>query len=208
MRLPLPRVHWAARPPVRGRKSQLWVGRAAALTLAGALLAGCTASGSAAKDGGSLNPGTTVFEGGTGPRAPAITGTLVDGKKFTLTSDRGHVVVLNFWGSWCSVCHAEAPALAAVARQSTASGLRFLGVDVNDNTASAMAYMSDYRISYPSLNDPGDSIALDFRGTIPIAAFPSTLVIARSGRLAGRIIGAVTCQGLTTMIKEAEKDPG
>lgn len=149
-----------------------------------------------------------MFEAGAGPRVPAVTGTLMNGQKFSLASDHGHVVVLIFWGSWCGVCRDEAPALAMAASQSTAAGVRFLGVDVGDNLASARAYVSNYQISYPSLNDPGDAIALNFRGTIPIAAFPSTLVVARDGRLAGRIIGAVTYQGLKNMIRKAEAAPG
>jgi hypothetical protein len=66
------------------------------------------------------------------------------------------------------------------------------------------AYLSRFRIDYASLNDPGDAIALDFRGTIPIVDFPSTLVFTRNGRLTGRIVGAVTFKGLTGLIKMAE----
>ncbi len=55
---------------------------------------------------------------------------------------------------------------------------------------------------------PGDKIALDFRGTIPIADFPSTLVLARDGRIAGRIIGAVMYQGLKSVVRAAEAEPG
>ena len=51
--------------------------------------------------------------------------------------------------------------------------------------------MRNFRISYPSLNDPNDQVALDFRKTVPPAAIPSTLVIARSGRIAARVIGGV-----------------
>jgi hypothetical protein len=67
--------------------------------------------------------------------------------------------------------------------------------------------MSGFRISYPSLNDPGDNIALDFRNTVPIAAFPSTLVISRSGRITGRVIGAVTYPGPKRLIEMAAQ-PG
>ena len=134
---------------------------------------------------------------------PAIAGPLVGGGKLSLASFRGHVVVLNFWGSWCSVCREEAPNLAAAARRFKSPGVRFLGVDVEDSPASALAYMRHFQIAYPSLNDPGDKIALDFHDTIPIEVFPSTLVISPDGRVAARIIGAVTYQGLTRNINEA-----
>jgi thiol-disulfide isomerase/thioredoxin len=164
------------------------------------LAAGCGAGSSAP---GTLGPGTTVFKAGTGPLVPAVTGPLIGGGKLSLASYRGHVVVLNFWGSWCSVCHEEAPSLAAVARRFKSSDVRFLGVDVADSPTSALAYMRNFRIAYPSLNDPADKIALDFHNTIPIMAFPSTLIISPDDRVAARIIGAVTYQGLTRIIKEA-----
>lgn len=185
--------------------------RAAALGVAATLLAGCAAgsspSGSSVSSGGSLGVGTTVFRAGTGPVAPAVTGTLLGGEKFSLASYRGHVVVLNFWGSWCSICRQEAPELSRLARQYTASGVRFLGVDVADSPAGARAYMSRFRISYPSLNDPGDKIALAFHGVIPIADFPTTLVLADSGHITGRIIGAATYRGLKDLIRNAEAQP-
>jgi thiol-disulfide isomerase/thioredoxin len=205
MWLPSGSPFWACLAAVRLRCSRACAPSAAALAVAVALLAAGCGSGSSAP--GTLGPGTTVFKAGTGPLVPAITGPLVGGGKLSLASYRGHVVVLNFWGSWCSICHEEAPSLAAAARRLQSSGVRFLGVDVADNPASALAYMRHFRIAYPSLNDPGDKIALDFHNAIPIAAFPSTLIISPDGRVAARIIGAVTYQGLTRVIKEAAARP-
>jgi len=113
------------------------------------------------------------------------------------------VVVLNFWGSWCTVCRQEAPALAVAARQLKPSGVQFVGVDVEDNTASAKAYMQHYGMAYPSLNDPGDLIAAEFNQLIPISALPSTLVISPDGKIAGRVIGAASVQDLRRLIKAA-----
>lgn len=93
--------------------------------------------------------------------------------------------------------------LSAAARQDRPSGVRFVGVDVADNSGSAAAYLRRYRISYPSLTDPGDHIALKFSQLIPIAAFPSTLVISPDGKIAGRVIGAATAHGLRRLITAA-----
>ena len=113
------------------------------------------------------------------------------------------MIVLNFWGSWCTVCRQEAPALAVAAQQLKPSGVQFVGVDVEDNTASAKAYMQHYGIPYPSLNDPGDLIAAEFNQLIPVSALPSTLVISPDGRIAGRVIGAASVQDLRRLIKAA-----
>jgi thiol-disulfide isomerase/thioredoxin len=151
--------------------------------------------------------GTTVFEAGARPMAPQVTGTTLTGTKFELSADRGAVVVMNFWGSWCTPCREEAPALAALARHFAHRGVRFIGVDIRDNPASAEAFMHTFRISYPSLNDPSDEIALDFSGTVPPAGIPTTLVIDRSGRIAARIVGAVSYTGLAALIRQVAAEP-
>jgi len=148
-------------------------------------------------------PGTTIFPSGQRLAMPVVSGRTLTGGKLNLAADRGHVVVLNFWGSWCSVCQQEAPALAAAARQFAPSGIRFVGVDVADNSASATAFMQQHGLRYPSLSDPGDDIATEFNRIIPIAAFPSTLVISPDGRIAGRVIGAASDRDLRRLIKAA-----
>jgi thiol-disulfide isomerase/thioredoxin len=135
--------------------------------------------------------------------APAVAGPLVGGGTSSLASYRGHVVVLNFWGSWCSACRQEAPALAAAARRFQPSGVRFLGVDVADDPAGIKAYVRRFGIHFPSLSDPHEAITVGFRRVIPVADFPSTLVISRDGRIVARIIGAVTYRGLSNSIKTA-----
>ncbi|HEY6277065.1 MAG TPA: TlpA disulfide reductase family protein [Streptosporangiaceae bacterium] len=144
-------------------------------------------------------PGTTVF-GHDSPMAPRVSGTTLGGARLSLSEFRGHVLVLNFWGSWCTPCRAEAPALAALAQHFGPAGVRFLGVDIRDTPATAEAYQRDFRITYPSLNDPGDEIALDFASTVPPAGIPTTLVISRTGRIAARIIGGVSYPGLRGLI--------
>ena len=166
------------------------------------LAAGCSLV-HASQVSSSTAVGTTVFPSGQRPALPIVSGPTLTGGKLRLTADRGHVIVLNFWGSWCSVCQQEAAALATAARQFTPSGVRFVGVDVADNAASGRAYMQHHGLRYPSLNDPGDRIAAEFNRIIPIADFPSTLVIAPDGRIAGRVIGAASDRDLRRLIKAA-----
>ncbi len=205
-RLPHP-PRWVARTARSASRLAVTVGSAA---LGGVVLAGCAggaiAQSTPAGNGQSFvagSPGTTLFTAGDGPVAPTVTGTTLGGAKLSLAGYRGHVVVLNFWGSWCPPCRAEAPDLAALARGYRPDGVRFLGVDIRDSPASAGAFMSNFGISYPSLNDPGDDIALDFRATVPPAGIPTTLVIARGGRITARVVGQVSYVGLKSLIKRA-----
>jgi thiol-disulfide isomerase/thioredoxin len=148
---------------------------------------------------------STVFRAGARPAAPDISGTTLTGQHLSLSADRGSVVVINFWGSWCSPCRAEAPDLTALATNYSAHGVRFLGVDIRDDPVSADAFVKTFRIPYPSLNDPSDELALAFRGTVPPAAIPSTLVIDRSGRIAARILGSVSYDSLRALITQVTR---
>jgi thiol-disulfide isomerase/thioredoxin len=145
----------------------------------------------------------TYYQPGHRTVAPAVSGTTLSGSRLSLTSDRGHVVVLNFWGSWCAPCRKEAPTLAVLSQKYASKGVRFVGVDIRDQTSAAQAFVQNYRISYPSLNDPGDEIALDFRGTISPAAIPSTIVLDQQGRIAGRVIGGTSYGSLDNILSKA-----
>lgn len=143
---------------------------------------------------------STVFKAGRRPQAPAVSGKTVTGARLSLTAYRGDVVVVNFWGSWCAPCRDEAPALGTLAAQLSPKGVRFVGIDIRDEPDSALAFMHNFRVGYPSISDPGDLIALEFRATDPPSAIPSTIVIDRSGRIAARVIGPVTYQNLRALL--------
>jgi len=171
--------------------------------------AGATAQDTAVGNGSSFvagSYGTTVFHPGARPQAPQVSGTTLTGGTFRLSADRGSVVVMNFWGSWCTPCREEAPVLGALARYFAPDRVRFLGVDIRDDPASAEAFMRTYRISYPSLNDPNDLVALDFRSAAPPAGIPTTLVIDASGQITARVIGPVSYDGLKTLIMQASAE--
>ncbi len=195
---------------LRGRRAVLGAAVAAAVVLSAAACGGgATAQQTAVGNGSSFvagTYGTTVYQPGARPAAARVTGTTLSGTRFELSADRGAVVVLNFWGSWCTPCREEAPALGALARHLSGTGVRFVGVDIRDDPASAEAFMRTFRISYPSLNDPGDAIALDFSGTVPPAGIPTTLVIDQSGRVAARIVGTASYDGLRMLISQVSAE--
>lgn len=144
---------------------------------------------------------TTVYPATGRPRSPDVTGMSLTGQKIALSGYHGNVLVVNFWGSWCGPCRSEAPSLAALARRYQPAGVRFLGVDIRDNPPSAAAFARKFRISYPSLNDPGGTVALAFQSTVPPAGIPTTLVIDRTGHVAARIVGEVSYNTLGKLIR-------
>ncbi len=145
---------------------------------------------------------SAFYKSGQRPEAPAVSGDTVTGAHLSLSSYRGDTVVLNFWGSWCPPCRAEAPALASLAHQLQSKHVRFLGIDIRDEPDSAQAFVQTFNVSYPSLSDPNDQIALAFHSTVPPAAIPTTLVIDRDGRIAARIFGAASYEELKSVVDE------
>jgi thiol-disulfide isomerase/thioredoxin len=134
---------------------------------------------------------------------PPITGALLQGGSFDSRQLRGMVVVYNVWGSWCAPCREEAPALRRVAEQTRPDGVRFIGINVRDNDASALAFERRYEIPYPSIRT-GDSqeALLAFGPKLPPSAVPSTMVVDRDGRLAARVIGKTTYGTLSALVED------
>ena len=157
-----------------------------------------------------ITTGLTRWAPGQRITVPALRGTTLDGEHLDIADWRGQVVVSNTWGSWCAPCRKEAPDLARVWAATKAAGVRFVGIDTRDNDAAARAFTAGYRIGYPSLIDRDGELLLGFARVIPVSAVPTTIVVDPAGRVAARVIGAITAATLRGLIDDlrAERDTG
>jgi peroxiredoxin len=135
-----------------------------------------------------------------------VSGRLLDGTSFDLARWRGKIVVVNFWGSWCAECHAEAQSLQQVYADDHSRGVEFLGVDIRDDPASARQFERRYGVTYPSIDDPSNLVALAFRG-VPPNATPTTLVLDRQGRIAARQSGSILYSQLRDLVDRVLAEP-
>jgi thiol-disulfide isomerase/thioredoxin len=117
--------------------------------------------------------------------APPLSGPSLTGSRIDLEALRGHPVVVNFWASWCGPCRSEQPELNALVARYAPRGVRFVGVDMRDDSANALAFVHEFAVSYPSLFDPANDVA----GTYNVAAPPTTLVIDSAGTIRSRLLG-------------------
>ncbi len=135
--------------------------------------------------------------------APALAGPALAGGRLDVASYRGKVVALNVYASWCAPCQAEADTVSAVADATQADGVQFVGIGYQDSALNLSAYGSRHHIHYPSLTDPDGVLvaALTFR------APPTTYLIDKQGRVAGRVLGGVTVDGLTADLRQLAAEP-
>lgn len=176
----------------------------AAAVVATTALVGC--SGESGEDACATTP-EGVIECAPEQRsaAPEVTGELLDGARYDLSRERGQVVVVNFWGSWCAPCRAEADDLEATYQATKDSGVRFLGINLQDTREKAVAFERG-RVSYPSLFDPPGRTALAF--DVPPNSIPATVVLDRQGRIAVVIRTAVQQDGLRPIVERvAAEEP-
>lgn len=125
------------------------------------------------------------------PAAPAISGSTLTGGHLSVASLRGGPVVINFWGSWCGPCQAEAPVLARVAGDTHRFGVHFVGIDIRDDASAGLAFEHSHGISYPSVSDPDDLIAASF-GSVAPSTTPATYILDSRGRIAWAYFGRVS----------------
>jgi thiol-disulfide isomerase/thioredoxin len=136
-------------------------------------------------------PGETIA---VGDRKPAgdVAGPLLDGKgQYELTADKGKVVVINLWGSWCPPCRVETPQFDALYRSMKGEAVNFVGFDVKESAkGDGLAFVTDNKISYPIVWDQKGQIALQL-GNLPLVGLPDTVVMDRQGRVAAVYVGEV-----------------
>jgi thiol-disulfide isomerase/thioredoxin len=132
------------------------------------------------------------------PDALEVSGELLDGTTYNVIQDAGKVVVVNFWGSWCNPCRAEADDLEQTYQATKATGVTFVGVDSRDDRDAAKAFERG-RVTYPSLYDSDGSVALKF--DVTQVSTPATLILDRHGRIAIGIRRATTVGELRPLVE-------
>jgi thiol-disulfide isomerase/thioredoxin len=128
-------------------------------------------------------------------------GPTLTGKDVSITSFRGHPVVLIFWASWCGPCHDEQPALNTAYATWSPRGIVFLGIDLRDTTTPALAFEREFKVPYPSIADTNATLGVDYR--IPSA--PALVFLNTKGTVVDVVLGALGIMSPTDFNVEAAK---
>jgi peroxiredoxin len=176
----------------------------AALTAALLLLTGCTTGDDAVVAGSEFqlvapNGETKLrYEGDERKGIKGLTGPslMEDGKTISLDDYAGKVVIVNIWGAWCPPCRTEASELQKVQDETGSRGVQVLGVDVKESsTESPRDFVTNRKLTYPSIYDESGRAMLSFRG-LPPNTVPSTFVLDKQHRVAAVFLRPVLAQDL------------
>ena len=139
---------------------------------------------------------------GAGRPAPAFALADLDGKPVTLAQQKGHVVVLDFWATWCGPCRAGMPHLAEAAKTYADRGVRVFAINREEEVATIRAFLAKESLTgLRVLLDPDGKVAAGYR----VTGIPQTVVIDASGRVTKVIVGFGPNTGdeLNTAIEQA-----
>jgi len=120
------------------------------------------------------------------------------GKTWTLKEQRGKVVLLNFWATWCPPCRKEMPDLETLYRQFKDRGLVILAVS-DEDAGKVRPFIAEQKVTYPILLDPGRKVNELFQ----IEGIPKTFVYDRSGKLVAQSIDMRTRRQFLEMLAQA-----
>jgi thiol-disulfide isomerase/thioredoxin len=151
----------------------------------------------------SASDNMVAYPAGQRPAAPEFTATSLTGAPINFASYRGKIVVLNVWGSWCPPCRGESQTLKYLDKQYGPQGVAFLGDDIQDTPTNALFFLHSEGITYPSVNDANGAVEQRLAIAVPIDGTPTTLVIDKTGHIAGMIEGPVSYFDLTSLLRDA-----
>jgi cytochrome c biogenesis protein CcmG, thiol:disulfide interchange protein DsbE len=134
-----------------------------------------------------------------GAPAPALVAQELKGQTFDLAAQRGKVVIVNFWATWCPPCRKEMPALDAFYRKYHGQGLEMIGVSVDRPRDGSEVHNVMQSFSYPAAMSD-DAKVNDFGAPTSV---PVTFIIDRKGIVSAELTPdgtAVTEQSLAKVV--------
>jgi cytochrome c biogenesis protein CcmG, thiol:disulfide interchange protein DsbE len=124
-----------------------------------------------------------------GRPAASFTLATLEGSPLSLESQRGKIVVVNFWASWCyPSCYEEAPTLERAWRAYRDRGVVVIGVDIQDTVEAGQKFIQQFGITFPNVRDTGGKVSVDYG----VYGVPETFFVDRQGRIRAKHVGALT----------------
>jgi peroxiredoxin len=132
------------------------------------------------------------------PQAPDVTFTTIEGKKISMASLKGKVVLVNFWATDCPGCVKEIPALVDTYKNYQAKGFEVIAVAMPyDPPAQVLNYVKQKALPFPVMHDGLEEITQAFGG---INLTPTTYIFDKQGKRLQRVIGQIDFTNLKVLL--------
>jgi peroxiredoxin len=137
------------------------------------------------------------------PKAANLNFVLKDsaGKDFNLASQKGKVILLDFWATWCPPCKVEIPWFVEFQEKYGPKGLIVIGVSVDDPAPALKPFGEKYKVNYPLLIGDGRNDIKGPRGYNAAWGLPKTFVIGRDGNICKTHVGLSVKEHFEQQIK-------
>ncbi|HEU4523351.1 MAG TPA: TlpA disulfide reductase family protein [Thermoanaerobaculia bacterium] len=124
-----------------------------------------------------------------GQPMPAYSAKLLDGSDFDLAKERGNVVFVNLWATWCGPCRYEIPELEKLHNELASRNFKVVGVSVDEGGDQIVReFVDEQNMSYPVALDPEGRLATILDTTI----LPTSILVDREGKVVWKKFGVVT----------------
>lgn len=117
--------------------------------------------------------------------APDFMATLENGKAFQLSSQRGKVVFINFWATWCLPCRAEMPMMERLWRRHRARSFVLLAVSTDSAPSAVPPFIAQQGFTFPVTLDAGQELARAYG----LRGLPMSVIVDPIGNVAALAIG-------------------
>jgi thiol-disulfide isomerase/thioredoxin len=136
--------------------------------------------------------------GGAGSASSSADVEFLSPGDYRVAAYAGKPLVVNYFGSWCGPCNAEAPDLSVFSKARSGKAA-FLGIAVNDQQSDVIDFMAKYGLTYPVVMDDNSLSAKD-----GINGVPTTIFYDASGHEVDRIVGAASLDRLNTSFAKTQ----
>jgi Thiol-disulfide isomerase and thioredoxins len=101
------------------------------------------------------------------------------GAEARLSQQKGKIVLLNFWATWCPPCRAEMPALDALWKKDGSKAFTIMGLSLGEKEKTVADFIAKAGYGYPIYLDPNGEVGDRFG----VRSIPTTYIIDKSGRV-------------------------